>query len=198
MNERLESAASALRARGYEASVFATAAEASEFILRDLKQAQTVAIGGCMTAKQMNLKAQLLEKGHTVLWHWEGDSLRDAMNAQAYICSANALTDSGMIVQIDGTGNRVAALCYGPSVAYLVVGRNKLVAGGYAQAVARIKQVACPLNARRIGLNTPCSKNDVCNPAACERPMCNVFLAMEHPPTSKRVHVLLIDEDLGY
>ena len=198
MNEKLASVASALESRGYTAGVFASAAEAAEFILKDLPAAQTVAIGGCMTARQMDLKNLLAQSGHRVLWHWDGDSLRDAMNAQAYICSANALTESGLIVQIDGTGNRVAALCYGPSVAYLVVGRNKIVSGGYSQAVARIKQVACPQNARRIGLNTPCAADSKCNPAACERPMCNVFLAMEHPPTSKRVCVLLIDEDLGY
>lgn len=204
MNERLEKAAAALRGRGFEAVVFDTAAQAVEYLRKDIPQGNSVAFGGSMTAKQLGLGDLMREDGHTVLWHWEASPetrsavLMDAMQADAYICSSNALTDDGLMVQIDGTGNRVAAMCYGPKTVYVLIGRNKLVSGGYAQAVSRIKQVACPANARRLGLPTPCAETGKCNASACTRSMCHMFLALEGAPGGKRTQVILIDEDLGY
>ena len=204
MSEKLIRTAEALRARGFDADVFATAKEAADFILADVPAGKTVAVGGSMTVKQMGLETQLRDKGHTVLWHWEAAPadrpalLHEAMNADAYLCSANALTEDGLMVQIDGTGNRVAAMCYGPSVVYVIVGRNKLVEGGYQQAIRRIKSVACPQNARRLSLDTPCGKTGKCDVPACKKPMCSMFLALERAPGGKRTQVLLVNEDLGY
>ena len=87
---------------------------------------ETVGFGGCMTAKQMGLETLLRANGHKVLWHWETPKperpalLREAMNAPLYVCSANAVTEDGLMVQIDGTGNRVGAMCYGPGTVYAV------------------------------------------------------------------------------
>ncbi len=205
MNPRLQKTADALRRRGFDAAVFDTARQAVDFILGDLPAAQEVGMGGSVTLAQIALSDALRDAGHTVHWHQdapagEGAAIRRrAMNAPVYAASINALTEDGLIVQIDGTGNRVAAMCFGPQTVYLIAGRNKLVAGGYAQAVRRIKQVACPLNARRLGLNTPCSEEGGrCDVSRCTRPMCNLFLAIEHAPNAKRTQVVLIDEDLGY
>ena len=204
MNEKLVRTAEALRARGFEAEVFATAKEAANFILADIPAEKTVAIGGSMTVKQMGIETLLREKGHTVLWHWEAAPadrpalLHEAMNAPVYLCSANALTEDGLMVQIDGNGNRVGAMCYGPGVVYVIIGRNKLVEGGYQQAVRRIKSVSCPQNARRLNLDTPCGKTGSCNVSACAKPMCSLFLALERAPGGKRTQVLLVDEELGY
>lgn len=201
MNEQLESVACALRRRGFEAAVFDTAQDAARTLLSELPAAQTVGIGGSMTVRQMGLDRQLMDAGHTVFWHWIAEDTNaarhQALGAAIYICSANALTEDGLIVQIDGTGNRAAAICYGPGMVYMLVGRNKLVSGGYQQAVRRIKQVACPKNAERFGLDTPC-RHGRCNVQACQRPMCNIFLSLEHAPSGKRTRVLLIDEELGY
>ena len=144
MMEMLEKTAVALERRHFKAAVFKTAQEAAAFILSDMPDGASVAFGGSTTCQQMGLAQLLRENGHEVLWHWEVAPaerpalLHQAMNAQVYICSANALTQDGLLVQIDGNGNRVAAMCYGPSTVYVVVGRNKLVSGGYAQAVKRI------------------------------------------------------------
>ena len=102
------------------------------------------------------------------------------------------------MVQIDGTGNRIAAMCYGPGTVYVLIGRNKIVSGGYAQAVKRIKEVACPLNARRFQLHNPCAEIGRCNPAECEKPMCHVIASFERAPNGKRTQVILINESLGY
>ena len=204
MMEMLEKTAAALERRHFKAAVFKTAQEAAAFILSDMPDGASVAFGGSTTCQQMGLAQLLRENGHEVLWHWEAAPaerpalLHQAMNAQVYICSANALTQDGLLVQIDGNGNRVAAMCYGPSTVYVVVGRNKLVSGGYAQAVKRIKEVSCPLNARRLQLHNPCAETGRCNPAECEKPMCHVIASFERAPNGKRTQVILINESLGY
>jgi len=204
MNNQLETVAAALRARGFETAVFDTKEEASAFILSDAPKGATVAVGGSMTVKQMDLHTKLREDGHEVLWHWEvepakrGALLHEAMNAPVYLCSANALTEDGLMVQIDGNGNRVAAMCYGPSTVYVVIGRNKIVRGGMQQAVARIKSVACPQNARRQGIATPCAQTGHCDVSACKASMCHMTVSFDLAPGGKRTQVVLVDEDLGY
>jgi len=204
MNERLQKTADALRTRGYEALVFDSGKDACAYILSELPKETEIGVAGCETAVEMGLVDALKAAGHTVHSHRgvpgpETPPIRRAeLLAPYFVCSANALTEDGMIVQIDGTGNRVAAMCYGPQVVYLVVGRNKLVAGGYQQAVARIKREACPKNARRLGLDTPCAKDGKCDVGACKATMCNIIVALERAPGGKTTRVLLIDEDLGY
>ena len=203
MREKLEQVAAALKKRRFDVAVFDTGAQAVAHILADLPAAQVVGMGGSKTLAQLDLRTALTTAGHTVHWH-QGAPLseapairRNAMCSKVYIASANAVTEDGLIVQIDGTGNRVAALCYGPETVYMIVGRNKIVQGGYQQAVRRIKQVACPLNAQRLNLDTPCATGS-CDVSACKRPMCNMILALEGAPGAKRTQVILINEDLGF
>ena len=204
MKERLEQVASAMRKRGFLVTVTDNADQAASFIRESIPAGAAVAVGGSMTVKNMGLHTQLREDGHKVLWHWEAAPadrravLLEAMQAPYYICSANAVTEDGLIVQLDGTGNRVAALCYGPSDVYMIIGRNKIVEGGYQQAVRRIKQVACPANARRLNLDTPCAKDGKCNTSACTNSMCNLFLSIEGASGGKKTHVILVNEDLGF
>ena len=177
--------------------------EARDFIAGDIPAGQEVGIGGSETAYQLGIADALRESGHTVHWHRGVPAAqaaairRAALLSPNYLCSANAVTEDGLIMQIDGTGNRVAAICYGPSTVYLAVGRNKIVSGGYQEAMRRIKEVACPQNARRLGLNTPCASGH-CNVSECTRSMCNIILTLEHAPGAKTTKVVLIDEDLGY
>ena len=205
MMNQLEKIADKLRERGFDAAVFATKEEAASFVLSDVPDGAQIAIGGSMTIKEMDLHTRLRESGHEVLWHWEAAPaeraalLHKAMNVPVYLCSANALTTDGLMVQIDGTGNRVAAQCYGPGTVYVVIGRNKIVEGGYQQAVKRIKQVACPANARRLNLPTPCGQTGSCDVSACKAgSMCHMILALEGAPGGKRTQVILVNEDLGY
>ena len=205
MNELLQKAAEGLKRRGFDVAVFSSSAEATDYILADIPEGASVAVGGSMTVQQLALHERLRERGHAVLWHWEVPPqerpalLHRAMACDAYLCSANALTEDGLIVQIDGNGNRVGAMCYGPQTVHVVVGRNKLVSGGEQQAVRRIKQIACPLNARRQGLNTPCAAIDGgCDMTQCKSSMCSVTASFERAPGGKRTQVVLIDEDLGY
>jgi len=204
MTEKLRETAAALTARGFDAHVFETAEDAAAFVLDTAAPGALIAVGGSMTVKDLGLADRLREKGHEVLWHWEaapaerGALLARAMHADLYLASANALTESGVIVQIDGTGNRVGAMTYGPKTVCLIVGKNKLVSGGYQDAVRRIKSVACPANARRLGLDTPCAKTGKCDQSACTKSMCSVISAFERAPGGRQFMVLLVNEDLGY
>ena len=204
MNESLLRAGEALKQRGFEVTSFETAQEAAAFVLANVPEGLDVAVGGSMTVKQLGLHERLRERGHTVLWHWEVPPqerpalLHREMNCPVYLCSANALTHDGLIVQIDGNGNRVGAMCYGPELVFVIIGRNKLVQGGIQQAVARIKREACPPNARRQELDTPCASTGACDSSVCEHSMCHITAAFDRAPGGKRTVVVLVDEDLGY
>ena len=115
-----------------------------------------------------------------------------------FLLSANALTEDGRLVNIDGNGNRVAASINGPRQVCYVVGRNKIVAGGVDDAIARIKRCACPPNCRRLGKKTPCAATGVC--ADCDSPdrICKVTVVFDRKPTGVACEVVLVDEDLGY
>lgn len=186
--EMLVKTAECLRKRGFGAVCCATAAEAADYVMKEAASAATIGQGGSVTLKQLGLPEKLAAVGKT-------PERKTAVDL--FLLSANALTADGRIVNIDGNGNRVAAMCYGPRTVYVVVGRNKLVEGGMQQAVRRIKQVACPQNARRQGLSTPCASG-ACDVSACVSPMCRMTVSFERAPGGKRTVVLLIDEDLGY
>jgi len=204
MISQLHKTAAALAERGFEPHVFDTAEQAAGFVLSAVAPGALVAVGGSMTIKNLGLADRLRAQGHEVLWHWEAAPadrpalLARAMHADMYLASANALTEAGQIVQIDGTGNRVGAMTYGVKTVCLIVGRNKLVSGGYAQAVQRIKSVACPKNAQRLGLDTPCARTGKCNAAKCRNSMCSVTGVFDRAPGGRRFIVLLVDEELGY
>lgn len=200
----LNSVLAALEKRGFRAQAFATAEEVRIYLLEALRDCPQVGIGGSVTVRDIGLSQALKEKGHTVHWHWEAaleardETFRLAQAADAYLCSANALLRDGRVVQIDGTGNRLAALCFGPPKVFLIVGKNKLVDGGLLAGIARIKREACPPNARRLHHDTGCVSTGACHEDACNQSMCRLTLTLDRPPNGREVEVLLVNQDLGY
>lgn len=192
----------ALSARRFLPEVFDTAAEAKAAALAIIG-AKSVGIGGSATVREMQLAEALQENGNQVYWHWlaakeSKQAARDkALNADVYMCSANALTTDGRLVNIDGTGNRAAGLIYGPHEVVVIVGQNKIV-GSLDEAIDRIKRDACPSNARRLGLDTPCARTGQCYDCRTAARMCNVTFILEAPTRPvKAFHVLIVKEDLG-
>ena len=143
----------ALSSRRFLPEVFDTAAEAKAAALRIIGS-KSVGIGGSATVRDMGLAEALQANGNQVYWHWLAakeakQAARDkALTADVYMCSTNALTADGRLVNIDGTGNRAAGLIYGPHEVVVIVGKNKIVTG-LDEAMDRIKRDACPQNARR-------------------------------------------------
>ena len=112
--------------------------------------------------------------------------------------SVNGLAETGEIINIDGTGNRVAAIFYGHKKVYLVVGKNK-IAPDYEKALWRARNIASPRNAKRLGVNTPCAVNaDKCYDCKSPQRICRGLLVLWEKPMASDIEILLINEDLGY
>ena len=178
--------------------VFATGAEAAAYLDGEIDGA-TVGIGGCATAQELGLY-ELLEKHNTVIWHWKqegADVRKKAMTTDFYITSANALAESGEIVNIDGVGNRVAATLFGHRKVYFIIGRNKLTAD-YESAVHRARNVASPRRAQQLGAKTPCAeKADRCYDCRAAGRICRGMTTLWGPMMGSEAEVILIDEEHG-
>lgn len=192
-----------LELKGYKAVLCDTVAEAADYV-DSMVDNKTIGIGGSVTVKEMGLYPRL--KAHNeVFWHNEKpedmtdeETRREACASEVYISSVNAISCGGDIVNIDYTGNRVAAISYGPREVILVVGRNK-VAGTVDDAIYRARHVASPLNAKRLNRKTPCAVNgDRCYDCnSSERICCNMSV-LWRKPAGNQITVILVNEDLGF
>lgn len=202
MNFDLNAVAKRLNERGFLADVCKTPEEAKGLILNYIGD-RSVGIAGSATVRDLGLYEALTARGNTVYWHWKVEKPQveqtriNAIGADVYLCSSNAITEDGRLVNIDGTGNRLAGIIYGPKTVILAVGRNKLVKD-YEEAIARIKRDACGPNARRQGFKTPCSIDNVCRDCRPPVRMCNVTAITEYPSRRHQAfRIILIDEDMG-
>lgn len=192
-----------LEALGYKVSCFATAGEAAEYIDARI-DGKTVGFGGSVTLEQMGLYERLITH-NDVRWHHripEGKTSQEIRlathTAQIYISSVNGLAETGEIINIDATGNRVASIFYGHEKVYLVVGKNKL-AKDYDAALWRARNIASPLNAKRLGKKTPCAvKADRCYDCKSPERICRGLSVLWSKPLTGEIEILLIDETLGY
>ncbi|MGM9619524.1 MAG: lactate utilization protein [Oscillospiraceae bacterium] len=191
-----------LKKRGFTVRTFATAAEAADY-LDGAIDGVSVAFGGSMTLQQLGL-AERLEGHNELFWHWqvpEGGStaevLSAAASAQVYVTSVNALAETGELINIDGTGNRVAGTLYGHEKVYFVAGRNKLAAN-FHEALWRARNIAAPLNAKRLGRHTPCVAGGRCFDCDSPERICKGLTVLWQKMGSCEMEVVLIDEELGY
>lgn len=200
----VDQALKALKDRHINAEYVDNADQARDRVSAMISNNSTVGIGGSITVQELDLETLLLNKDCIVFWHWHGtdqeeqDAIRrKAMNANVYICSSNALTLDGKLVNIDGTGNRVGSMVFGPRRVLIIVGINKLTENLHT-AIERIKTKACPPNARRLKKNTPCAETDHCSDCSSPQRMCNVTTIIEGKPGSIDMSVLIVGEELGY
>ena len=186
-----------LEARGFSVRTFATAAEAAAY-LNEAIDGKTVGFGGSVTLQDMGLY-ELLGSHNEVHWHWVNgqEERKTAMGTQVYLSSANGLAETGEIINIDGSGNRVASTLYGHEKVYLVIGRNKL-APTYDEALWRARNIASPKNAQRLGRKTPCAvKGDRCYDCKSPERICRGLVVLWGPMMGMETEVILVDEDLG-
>ena len=197
----LRKTAENMKARGFTVRCYATASEAAAALAEELR-GRTVGIGGSMTVAQMGLAEMLERQGCTVYARSRSMSPAEAEQAgraERYISSANGIAETGEIVNIDGTGNRVAATLYGPQKLYLIAGRNKL-APTLQDAVWRARNIAAPLNARRLNKQTPCTVGEPkCHDCRSPERICRgMTIHMAPMKGVGETIVVLIDEELGY
>ena len=189
-----------LENRGFRAHVFATGAEAADYLAQTLHNT-CIGIGGSVTIDEIGVYDRL-SADNDVIWRWKKptpDSRERGAAAETFLCSANGVSETGEIVNIDGYGNRVAPTIYGPQRVFLVVGKNK-IAPDLNGAIDRARNIAAPLNARRLNRHTPCAVGEPrCHDCRSPEKICGVMTVFFMPPTSiKEFHVLLVNEDLGY
>ena len=159
-----------------------------------------MAFGGSVTLQEMGL-SDALSKENEVIWHWNepgAQTLARAREAQIYITSANGVSETGELVNIDGTGNRVAQTLYGPEKVYFVVGKNK-IEKDLSSALSRARNVAAPLNAKRLKTDTPCSKTgEKCFDCGSEARICRATVILERPTRGMKAEIVFVNEALGY
>ena len=193
----MNKAAENLKALGYTVNLFATKAEAADY-LDSAIDGVTVGIGGSQTVQELGLYDRLAAHNE-VHWHWVNgmEERKASMTTKVYLCSANALAESGEIVNIDGAGNRISSTMFGHEKVYFVIGRNKLTAD-YDAALFRARNVAAPKRAASMNKKTPCAvKADKCYNCKSPERICRGLAVLWGPIMGFETEILLIDEDLG-
>ena len=177
------------------------AGEALAIALSLIPEGSTVTMGGGMSVHEIGLVKALKEGNYSFIDRDEMADKRAAMlmayDADVYLASANAMTQDGIMVNIDGNSNRVSALAQGPKKVVLIVGMNK-ICDDVDGAMKRARNVAAPINAQRFGLSTPCAKTGTCMTCKSPDTICCQFLITRYSRHKDRIHVILVNENLGF
>ncbi len=190
-----------LEARGFSVKIFDTGAEAADYLAVAI-HGKTVGFGGSMTLDKLGVYDRLCGDNQC-FWHWKvpgPETVAAAARAQVYLTSVNAIAETGELINIDGAGNRISASTSAKEAVYFVAGANK-VAPDYDQALWRARNVAAPLNARRLGRRTPCAAGEEIKCYDCKSPerICNGLSVLWRKLSgAKLCEVVLIKEELGY
>lgn len=193
----------AMKKRGFDAYYVSTADEARAKALELIPEGSTVSWGGSVTIDQIGLKQAVIEGGYKVINRDAAETpeertelMRKALTCDVFLMSANAVSEDGQMVNIDGNGNRVAALCFGPKEIIVVAGMNK-VAGNLEEAYARGRKLAAPVNAQRFNLAAPCGKTGLCADCLSPDSICSQ-LVVTRRTSGGRIKVILVGADLGF
>ncbi|MBN1823615.1 MAG: lactate utilization protein [Endomicrobiales bacterium] len=200
----LDKLAEKLTNNRFNATIARDAADAAKKILELIQPSESVALGGSQTVKTLKIAEALDDRKQKVIRPLPGakfdDTLRtrrEALLADVYIASPNAVTMDGSLVFVDKIGNRAAGMMFGPKKVIAVAGFNKVV-NGENDARERVKNTAGPLNAKRLKLKTPCAASGACSDCDSEQRICNIYVTLKKRPSYTEYHVILLPEDLGY
>ncbi len=196
-----------LKKRNMDGIYFEKTEQAVASILKEIPDGSLVGLGGSESIIESGLVGSLRKKNIRLLDRYKKgvrkeevwEMRREGMLADVYIASSNAVTLDGKLVNMDGIGNRVAAMIFGPGKVILLVGMNKVVKS-VEEAVARIKNYVAPRNAIRVNIDTPCSKKGFCKEPHCVPPhrICSHFVILESSMLPDRIKLFLVGEELGY
>lgn len=197
-----ERTAEALGKNGYEVHLAADRAEALKVVESLINKGEKVGWGGSATLAEVGILERLTEIGAEPMIPLGlpssevTEQRRQALHADIYLTGCNAVSEHGELVNVDGTGNRVASMAFGPRAVIMVAGRNKICPDLDA-AISRAHDVAAPMNSHRLGLKTPCAITGECG--GCEATsICNITMIFHRKPGKKPFHIIIVDEDLGF
>ena len=217
MQSIIEKTIENLKANNMDAELVSNRSEALKRVEELIPEGATVAVGGSVTLTEMGILEYLRSGKFNFLDRYKKgitpEETREiytrSMSADYYLCSSNAITEKGELYNVDGNCNRISALSFGPKNVIIVAGVNKIVAD-LGEAVKRVKLVAAPKNAKRLGLNTYCEKNGKCvcteiggldSPTAgcgSDSRICCSYLVCGKQKIKNRIKVILVEEELGY
>ena len=184
--------------RGYYA---ATREEALSIALSLIEKGSSVTMGGALSAHEIGLVDAVRSGDYRFIdrgaYADKRQAMLDAYDADWFLSSANAMTEDGVLINIDGNANRVSAIAQGPKHVLFIVGMNK-VCSDVDGAMKRARNVAAPTNAQRFGLNTPCSKTGACMNCKSPDTICCQFLITRFSRHADRIHVILVNDNLGF
>ncbi len=190
-----------LASRNMSGYYAASCEDALKTALSLIRKGESVTMGGCMSAREIGLVDALKNGDYRLI---DRDAYADkraamlaAYDADVFLASANAMTEDGVLVNIDGNANRVSAIAQGPKKVILIVGMNK-VCNDVDGAMKRARNVAAPTNAQRFGLSTPCARTGACMNCKSPDTICCQFLITRYSRHAGRIHVILVNDFLGF
>lgn len=190
-----------LESRNMTGHYAANKEEALKIALDLIPKGSSISMGGCMSAREIGLTDALKNGEYDFI---DRDAYEDgrvamlkAYDADFFLASANGMTQDGVIVNIDGNSNRVSAIAQGPKHVLFIVGMNK-ICDDVDGAMKRARNVAAPINAQRFGLSTPCAKTGSCMNCKSPDTICCQFLITRYSRHTDRIHVILVNDNLGF
>lgn len=206
--KKVARAVTALNENGFKTFHVPTRDDAVSKILTIIPSGALVGLGGSVTLRQMKLPEILKDHGHKVADHWEANKRgasadevmeirRQHINSDVFITSTNAITEEGELINIDGGGQRVAAMIFGPKKVIVVAGANKIVRD-VEEGFWRARNIAAPINAKRLNKNTPCAVSGVCSDCDSIERICNATTIIHRKLSNTDMTIIIVGEDLGY
>ena len=190
-----------LESRNMKGYYAASKEDALKIAMDLIPKGSSISMGGCMSAREIGLTDALKNGEYDFI---DRDAYEDgrvamlkAYDADFFLASANAMTQDGVIVNIDGNSNRVSAIAQGPKHVLFIVGMNK-ICDDVDGAMKRARNVAAPINAQRFGVSTPCSKTGTCMDCKSPDTICCQFLITRYSRHEDRIHVILVNDNLGF
>jgi hypothetical protein len=193
-----------LESRNFEAWYFQDASLALEKLFSLIPKTDTVSWGGSLTLAELNITAMAVEKGYKVIDRDKAQSqeeraelMRQTLLCDTFITGTNAISEDGQLLNIDGFGNRVAAMIFGPRQVIVVAGMNK-VTKNLEAALNRTRNLAAPVNIQRFpDVKTPCNETGTCSDCKSAECLCNYLVQIRSCKPKGRIKVILVGKDLG-
>ena len=205
MDAKIEKTMKALERNKIKPYYAETKEEMLEIVRSLIKDDKLITAGGSMTLKESGVTDMLMNDYKGIyLDRSEGktpdeveDIMRKAFVSDTFFASSNAVTETGELYNVDGRGNRVSAMTFGPKQVILVVGKNKIVQD-YAEAIMRVEKIAAPMNTVRLNCDTPCAKTGLCGHCRSDGRICCTYVRMGQQRVADRIKVIIVNENLGY
>jgi len=194
-----------LKKHAFDAHFAVTGEEARKLALKMTSGYESFGFGGSDTTRALGILEELRAQGKTIYDHWQEGLSREKDleirlemgRCDCFFCSANAISLTGEVVNVDGIGNRTNAMSFGPKKVVIVAGMNK-VTHDLESAIQRVKEVAAPMRAKSLAMETPCAETGICNDCNVPQRVCRITTILHRKPMMTDVSVILINQNLGF